>query len=584
MIPERSRKKRILCPLILVCCLAAAVLCGGCVTEEKPFSYTMVPLSDETEAAQAELLESLKNMDLILSLDLYYLADEIGTAESYAEAYSVVNTYYATHSWLNRVVYVSNTSGKSFVYPVAGRENLTDSLPSPTKEELLASGGILNLGPVLVPGHGWMELMYVPVFSPAGEYKGYLLLIFDLQTMLREHELFRTPETSYNTYAITLVNQNGKVAYATQQEFIGLQTNTEEILDTGVSRILLQPEEKSGAYRYQTEHGTVTTAWQQYSAHKNQYTLYLTKEDDPKPVNYTAEILTPQPDAMRTAVIDAWIYAGGAGYEAALDRINAGYYPHTLYGIDRNGTILAAPPDKQYTVGMNFLNVYDTYGVSFVQQGVYTGNLGGGYFMYCAPIDASWMSAASEFRIGYIMPVDEERYIAGLSPGEAHLLPNDYTARADVTSVSRAIVAYAHTYGIDAAIEKINRVPHANGTLFVEGITTEVPAIGLQDYDGLAYTASYIPSLIGQSLTFYTDILGSSVNRRAVMLAKSGGGMIYDYQWSRTSPGDCTLWLYSVEPINPDYFIMSGAPVAVVKNYVQEGILPKNDVLPGIGE
>lgn len=572
MLSESYKKCGVVCAAILVC--AAVILSAGCVSEEKAFTYTRVAIPDDMEAAQTALLDSLKGLDLSVTLDLYYLADQAGAAEDEDEVISILDTYYATHSWLNRIVFYSNASGEFLEYPVESRGGLLNSVPVPTKEELLAAGGILNLGPVLVSEKGWMELMYAPVFSPSGEYKGYLLVLFDLQTTLRGHELLYNTETGYDTYTIMLVNRNGKVTYSTQQEFIGFLTDRVTPLNTGVSRILLQNAEKSGAYRYETISGTVTTAWQQYSAHKNTYTLYLTRKETPQPVNFE-DILTPQPDAVREAVVDLWKYAGDHGREAVLDRINAGYYPYTLYGIDRNGTILAAPPERQYAVGRNYLNVYDMYGVAFVQQAVYTANQGGGYVMYFDPAETTWVSEASEFRVGYVMPVDEDLFVAGVSPGETHLLPSDYTARADVVSVSRAIVEYADTYGVNATVEKINAVPGGNGTLFVEGIPTNVSSIGLIDYDGLMYTATYIPSYIGKSGTSYTDILGSSVFRRSMLLAKSGGGMIYDYQWSQERPGYCEVWLYSVEPVNQKFFIMSGAVVAVVKNSVQDGIIPQ---------
>ncbi|MCQ2355490.1 MAG: hypothetical protein MJ014_00460 [Methanocorpusculum sp.] len=507
---------------------------------------------------------------------MYYLADEAGAAGGAAEISDLIADYYAAHSWLNRIVYYSNTSGTYLEYPIESGGQILRSIPAPTKEELLVSGGTLNVGPVLVSGQGWLELMYVPVYSPTGTYTGYLVILYDMDTAMRENKLLDTETTGYDTCSIVLVNRDGKVTYATQQEFIGSMIDEKTPLDTRVSRIYVQSAEKSGAYQYQTAKGPVTTAWQEYAAHKTVYTLYLTKEETLQQVNYS-DIFTPDPDAMRTEVTDAWKYAKEAGNDAVLNRINSGYYAHTLYGIDRSGTILAASPERQYAVGGNYLNMYDTYGVAYLQQAVHTANLGGGYQIYFTPSNTAWMSEASEFRIGYVMPVDEDLFIAGMSAGEAHLLPNDYAAREDVVSVSRAVVQDVNTYGINAAIAKINSVPHANGTLLVEGITTDVAAIGLLDYEGIMHTATYVPQLIGESATFYKDIFGSSITRQAMMLAKSGGGMLYDYQWSKEKPGYCEVWLYSVEPVNQKYFVMSGAVVAVVKNYAQEGIVVKND-------
>ena len=132
-------------------------------------------------------------------------------------------------------------------------------------------------------------------------------------------------------------------------------------------RVQKNPEHTST----KTAKGPVTTAWQEYAAHKTVYTLYLTKEETLQQVNYS-DIFTPDPDAMRTEVTDAWKYAKEVGNDAVLNRINSGYYAHTLYGIDRSGTILAASPERQYAVGGNYLNMYDTYGVAYLQQAVHT--------------------------------------------------------------------------------------------------------------------------------------------------------------------------------------------------------------------
>lgn len=51
------------------------------------------------------------------------------------------------------------------------------------------------------------------------------------------------------------MNWDGKVTYATQQEFIGSMINKKTPLETRVSRIYVHSAEKSGAYQYQTAKG-----------------------------------------------------------------------------------------------------------------------------------------------------------------------------------------------------------------------------------------------------------------------------------------------------------------------------------------
>ena len=50
------------------------------------------------------------------------------------------------------------------------------------------------------------------------------------------------------------------------------------------------------------------------------------------------------------------------------------------------------------------------------------------------------------------------------------------------------------------------------------------------------------------------------------MLAKSGGGWMYDYQEIAGHEGYCELWLYSVETIDDNYFVLYRTFVHTVKN------------------
>lgn len=107
----------ILLSAVLIC-IAAAVVCAGCIDSGTASPYTIVPVPDDMENALSELQDDLKKLDLFLTMDLYYLADEAGAAGGAAEISDLIADYYAAHSWLSRIVYYSNTSGTYLEYPI----------------------------------------------------------------------------------------------------------------------------------------------------------------------------------------------------------------------------------------------------------------------------------------------------------------------------------------------------------------------------------------------------------------------------------------------------------------------------------
>ncbi len=535
------------------------VLSAGCITAEKQTSSTEIPVPEETEEALTEFAVNFKDIDLSLTLDLYYLADQIGEAETEEDIHEIINNYYVENTWINRIIYDNTEAGK-----------ITDIVHAPTKEELVAVGGILNAGPIYIPDLGWMELMYAPVFNANGEYKGYLLFVYEAHVLLQEHDLLSDTKAGYGNYTILITNRNGVVFYATQQQYIGAKLEKEVPHNIGDSIIILQ-ENSSGAYQYAGENTTITTAWQKIFVHKNEYTLFLTKEY-PTPVIRYDDQFTPKPDMMRQNVTEAWKYAMTNGKEAAMKRINEGSYPYDIYAVTMNGTIFAASPEEAEKINLTYIDVRGSYGMSHMDQMIATARQGGGYVIYFEPADTTQVPDAGLFTIGYVMPAGEDWFIAGTSPGSTNYTKINNNARGDIVSVSRAIVGYAHEHGTDSAIEKILSNPQANGTLFTDALSTNVSDLVILDSEGTVYADSYHPEMSGKSGTFSPDVFGSSVIRKAIIVAKSGGGMIYDYQWSETKPGYADLWLYAIEPIDNNYFAFSGTSIITVKNYVTDGI------------
>ncbi|MDU9375859.1 hypothetical protein McpSp1_04380 [Methanocorpusculaceae archaeon Sp1] len=553
--------------IVLIGCVIA-VLSAGCITTDKEITYT--ELSSETEEALADFADDIRTMYTTCVLDMYYLGDQIGKAETEKDVQRIINDYYAEKIWINRIVYY-DAAGNSVETPIYSPGKISDTIPVPTEEDFISSGGAVNFGPVYIPELGMMELLYAPVFSPTGEYKGCLLIATEAYLLLQEgHRL--ADGVKYGDYAILLANRDGVITYATQQEYIGTK------LEKGVpnkirNSIIILQDDLTGAYQYAGKDNTqVTTAWEKVLVHQNEYSIFLTKNDNDAPVNY-GDQFTPQPDQMRDDVTAIWRYAFTSGSEPAMERINGGFYFYEVYAVSTDGTILAAPPDKKETIGLNYINGRGRYGISYMKQMITTAQQGGGYIAYFDPSDDTQLSEAGLFTIAYVMPVNDDWFIMGLSPGATNYTEINNKASGDVATVVRAILGYAHEKGVENAIKKIVDNPGANGTVFTEDISTNVDNIVIFDYNGTIHANMQVPEMNGDNAMYYTDLFGSSVVRKSVIIAKSGGGITYDYQWDDGGiPNYADLWLYSIEPIDDTYFTLAGTTVITTENYVKNGI------------
>ncbi|MDV0443159.1 hypothetical protein [Methanorbis rubei] len=553
--------------IVLIGCVVA-VLSAGCITAEKQIIYNEVPVNDQTEEVLAEFAKNLRNADLTPTLDLYYLSDQIGRVETEQDVHDIIVDYYAKNIWMNRVVYYDNATGSSVEAPISSQGKISDIVPVPTEKDFIAAGGVFGIGPVYIPDLGWMELVYAPVFSPTGEYKGCLLVVAELYHLLEEHELLSDTGVAYGNYTVLLTNHEGVITYATQQEYIGTKLEKGVPNKIGDSIIVLQ-DGVSGAYQYAGDNTSITTAWEKTFVHKNEFTIYLTKKEYVPAVSYEDQF-TPEPDQMRSEVTAVWRYAVTSGSDAAMKRINEGFYFYEMYAVSSDGTILAASPEKKDKIGLNYINVRGRYGTSYMDHMITTAQQGGGYVTYFKASDDTQIPEAGLFTIAYVMPVNDDWFIVGVSPGSTNYTKINNNLRGDVVAVARAVVGYAHDNGIESVIEKIVDNPGANGTLFTEEISTNISDLTIMDYNGTVYANLQHPEMAGENAMHYTDLFGASTIRKSVINAKSGGGISYDYQWNET-PGYADLWLCSIEPIDDTYFVMAGTPVITTENYVKAG-------------
>ncbi|MDV0443163.1 cache domain-containing protein [Methanorbis rubei] len=555
--------------LVLIGCVIAA-LSAGCVTTEEQITYTEVPLDSQTEKALAEIAGGLRAMDISSLLDLYYLSDQIGRTGTEQGVHDIINDYYAKNTYLNGIVYYDNATGGSIESPIYSPGKISDVISVPTEEDFISAGGAIGLGPVYIPDLGMVALLYAPVFTPEGEYKGCLLFISEVYLLLQEGERLAGNDVAYGNYTILLATHDEIVDYATQQEYIGTK------LEKGVPNkirdsIIIFQENVTGAYQYAGDNTSITTAWERVFVHKNEYTIFLTKKDNAPAVSYEDQF-TPVPDEMRDDVTAAWRYALTSGQDNAMERINGGFYSYEVYAVSTNGTMIAAPPDKKETIGLNYINGRGQYGIPYMRQMITTAQQGGGYVTYFDPSDNTQIAEAGLFTIAYVMPVNDDWFILGISPGSTNYTKTNKNLRGDIVAVARGMVGYAHDKGVESTIQTIVDNPGGNGTLFAKDISTDVNNLVIFDYNGTVHANIQVPEMNGDNAMYYTDVFGASVVRKSVITAKSGGGITYDYQWNEDMPGYADLWLYSIEPIDDTYFALAGAKVITTENYVKTGL------------
>lgn len=539
--------------LLFVCIAAAGCISSGEIGEP---AYSYVPIPEEMDNAMLYFVKTMQQLDMLVSTDLYTLADRVGGAEDTDEIQKILTSYYADNVWLERVIFYDNTSGSYITAPL-NAEKIVASIPHPTEEELTVAGGMLNTGPVYLPEQGYMNLMYAPAFTQSGEYRGYVLFVFSSENIVEAHPAMENEDNPYRDYAILFMNANNVISYAVSQELTGTKVNGS--LQTRVGLVTLQTEER-GAY---ADNGGIL-GWQKYAAHKTEYTLYLKKTGNTSTAPFPA-FADGGYDVMKKAVEDAWMDGLQHSEMLVLKKISKGMYSYPLYAFNMNGTILAAPPENSYSEGRNFLTVRDSYGVTVMEHAVFIARQGGGFGKCMIGTEAVPEPEEGNFLLLYELPGKGDWFIVGFAQTEGKPVKLREDIWKSVHESARECLVYSGIFGPDALIRAVSASTEPTAeTLFGEN------AVAVISYTGILQAASDNPQLEGSSITGYTDIFGSSVVRRAIMLAKEGGGMVYDYQLNKTQPGYCDLWLCSVQPVNDDYFVMSRGLVSTLENVVNE--------------
>ena len=557
--------------------LVLLLVSSGCTgVPENTVKTTVVDVPPDMRSASLEFSMDFRSIGTSIVSDAYGLAEKFGAAASNEEMQTIARDYYADNMWAEKILYYDAVKGDFIELPYSGNKQILDYVPLVREKDLDGSDGTLHLDCIYVPESGYLDLIYVSVYDNAGTYKGHLVIAYDVGVVLKEHPVAAKTAHSYDNLICYVLNKDGRVIYSSKPEYIGtiIPMNSPYV----AAQCVISPQTGStGAYTYTSrefyyyDKSTYTekiTSWQTFTSFKTPYTLYLTKELNSPELNY-GNILTPGVEAMETDIRDLYLHAVNHGKEAAENRVNHDYYSTQMYVVDMNGTILASPSNEDgRRVGMNFMNFRDTYGVSFMEQMIFTAQQGNGYVYFDYPVDGTISPRAAIPYVGHVLLVDDDWFIIGMTHADTKISSINYQLRDDVTLVSRTAVKMAYEYGVDTLISHIRSNVGKDGTIFVPEITTSVPDVGVFNYEGYLYASLAHDELTNSCQTGYTDIYGGSTVRRGIMVAKSGGGAMTNLVARPDSEGILEWWVYIVEPIDNNYYVYAGTCIGECTDYL----------------
>ncbi|MDV0444221.1 cache domain-containing protein [Methanorbis rubei] len=256
-------------------------------------------------------------------------------------------------------------------------------------------------------------------------------------------------------------------------------------------------------------------------------------------------------------VHSALIFVDEVGKDAALAEFSDpnGRFTtqeYSIFAFDRNKTMLADAYDH------SLLGNPISYAVD--SNGVEAGDLihkramqGGGYVAYLYPNPAENMT--EQLKLSYIVQVDDDWYIAAGSFGNYSNLHVPAEVRENITSYLRSVQTYAQSVDKDTAIATLNDpvgsyAPRNNMRFFA------------MDYNGTTLADPQYPQFVGENYLGMTDILGGSITRDAIILAKDGGGKQYVYTPKETTGGAYELRLEYILPAGDDWLILGAVTIA----------------------
>lgn len=546
--------------------LLAGLLCtAGCISEQT--ATTPVDIPSDLAAGLSEMQNDIRAIDASIKADSAELAAYIENAPDHSNLYSVLHEYYADNSWLTGLVFYCSEHDVWHEIPEFNSEiPLTVMLPD--EKQLLAEGGYMHTEGVRTPDRGYLNFDYRAVYGKDGTYLGYLIFAYDTYSAIHLHPLVSDEERVYGDFAAYYTSADGEIVYSSVEQTLGETISPNKQFTDGIS-VLQAGSAASGAYQFsspafylynRTENTEKIAAWQKTA---DGHTLYLVKELN-RPELLTKNVFLLTTEAALENARDAFLCSVNEGTEAVVKRVNSGYYSTPLVIFDDNGTVIAAADAD--SIGMNYLNNRGAYGISYLSSAIHTMGHGSGYVYYTLPVDPTVDTPAAEYCIARIIPIDDDLFIFSQFAGDTDLLMRNPDARKDITGAARAVLKEIGETGLSEVIDKINENYQQGGNLFVENSSTDISALSIVGFDGMIYASAQFPQAVGMVQTKTVDVYGGSTTRKAIILAKSGGGIMTCLLPDAAKEGYVDYWVLAIEPIDGTKHICTGSVLATFKD------------------
>ena len=428
-----------------------------------------------------------------------------------------------------------------------------------TEEELKAAGPACIVSGYSTLFHGDKGFTFTTaVYDAQGNYNGTLRVGIDTWSLFSGINQFLRNEYGYTLW----VTQNdGVVIYDQDTTEIGRNLITDELYHTNSLQDTVQTicEDQSGNASYLfydatwVDLGQINVVWDTvYPGYGMEWRIVLT--DNVPAKTETETTATPTTEELKSFVEKAYVYAQTHTKEEALHAFNdqnGEFIDGELYifAYDMDGEILALPYQPGL-IGSNRWLMEDSSGVKILQRMIARAQQGGGYVNYMtANPDHQY---AQEFKLSYVMPVDDTWFIgAGIYLQENPLSQDQYlswTEHEDMTYQVRNMQYLAKKEGIESVIEMIK---DPDSELQIEGL---YPFAVTENGTDLADALK--PELEGTNQLGMTNSLGMSIAREVISLAQAGGGWMYGL-WGIPPENEEEYVLIYVEPIDVSVYVAS---------------------------
>lgn len=542
--------------------IAAAVLTSGCIENPAEIQIKETEMPSDLSEGLNGIITDLSAIYDSQNKDIAYLVEEIGKNDDISKIKDICYEYYAENPIINCLVYCDKI-GDMVEVPVQVDKNLFEYIPSPSQEELEKNNGRIHLSGKFIPDYGYVNADYGAVYDSDGEYKGFIILISDLYLSINLHPSLTGKEKSYGDFICFIVDSGGKIIYSSSQETIGLKVSEGSLFSNGICVISAEKED-TGAYRYTSRafynylastDSEKVTAWKKMTVNGEEQTVYLVKEISMPEIRYENVYEINTEHAIKN-VEEIYSYANAHGKEAAMERVNTGHYGYDVYIMNMEGTVISAAYND--LIGLNYLNNRGVNGYSYVGGAITTAKQGGGFVYYIFPIAGTVDTNAGQCSFAYIFPIDDDCFIFGNFPGDTNNIKTGSLIRTTLEAVSREILIDANKNGVQSVIDAINSDPEHAADKYVPNLKIPISDILIMDYSGVVYTSTMHTDSVGETLTKYTDLYGGSTIRKAITLARNGGGFMPDLSAS-DKEGFVDMWTMCVAPINDEYLTITVA-------------------------